>query len=136
MDLAYDDPPYYQGGFKGDFVYPWTIDGLRQKQIQKMLSYMTTAANAYMSSGKTQAEAFERITKVSRESSIPGGKPYQLKENWGSRPITPICRRKTARQNSMPITSRFLLRSKNGLLPFDTISADLSRTLIRGTAPF
>lgn len=44
-------------------IYPWSLDGLNQEHIDKMLMFMMTAYNAYIAGGQSLLQAYVLITQ-------------------------------------------------------------------------
>lgn len=54
IDLSYEDPITFQGGFNDKTIYPWSIDRQNHEQVDRMISMMTATVNSYILGGRTQ----------------------------------------------------------------------------------
>lgn len=53
MNLFYSDKSVFPSGFSHRTIYPWSLDGLNQERIYKMLMFMMTAVHR----GRTESTA-------------------------------------------------------------------------------
>lgn len=63
MNLSYEDKSVFPSGFSHRTIYPWSLDGLNQEHIYKMLMFMMTAYNAYIAGGQSLLQAYVLITQ-------------------------------------------------------------------------